>query len=179
MMMEDFEKVLFTPDQIAKKVREMGERIAADYEGKEILMVGILKGASVFMTDLARSIRLPVAFEFMIVSSYGAGTDSSGQVKIKKDLDIDIRGRHVIICEDIIDSGITMKHLMAILRKRQPASLALCALLSKPSRRVAEVTIDYCGWEVPDEFIVGYGLDYAERYRNVPAIGVLKRSIYS
>ncbi len=179
MMMEDFEKVLFTPEQIAEKVRAMGEQIASDYEGREILMVGILKGASVFMTDLARSIHLPVAFDFMIVSSYGAGTDSSGQVTIRKDMDTDIRGRHVIICEDIIDSGITMKRLLEILRERQPASLALCALLSKPSRRVAEVAIDYCGWEVPDEFIVGYGLDYAERYRNIPAIGVLKRSVYS
>jgi hypoxanthine phosphoribosyltransferase len=179
MMMEDIEKVLFTPEQIAEKVSAMGEQISADYEGKEILMVGILKGASVFMMDLVRSIRLPVAFDFMIVSSYGAGTDSSGQVKIKKDMDIDIRGRHVIVCEDIIDSGITMNRLMAILRDRQPASLALCSLLSKPSRRVAEIKIDYCGWEVPDEFIVGYGLDYAERYRNIPVIGVLKRSVYS
>ncbi len=179
MMMEDIEKVLFTPEQIAEKVHVLGEKITADYAGKEILLVGILKGATIFLADLARNVRLPAALDFMIVSSYGAGTDSSGQVNIRKDLDTDIRGRHVIVCEDIIDTGITMHKLLANLQKRQPASLKLCALLSKPSRREMEVTIDYCGWEVPDEFIVGYGLDFAERYRNIPVIGVLKRSVYS
>ncbi len=179
MIMDDVEKVLFTREQIAEKVHEMGAQITADYAGKDILMVGILKGASVFMADIVREIHLSVAFDFMVVSSYGAGTDSSGQVQIRKDMETDIKGRHVILCEDIIDTGLTMNHLMAKLRERKPESLALCALLSKPSRREAEIKLDYCGWEVPDEFIVGYGLDYAERYRNLPDIGVLKRSVYS
>lgn len=179
MMMDDLEKVLFTPEQLADKVRELGEKISHDYAGKEILVIGILKGASMFTMDLVRHIKEPLALDFIAVSSYGAGTSSSGEVKILKDTAIDIKGKHVILCEDIIDSGATMAELLPLLEKRRPASLALCALLSKPSRRTAAVTINYCGWEVPDEFIVGYGLDYAEKYRNLPCIGVLKREIYA
>ena len=179
MMKDDMEYVLFTQEQIEKRVGELGEKIAADYRGKDLLVVGILKGAAVFVMDLVRHLDIPLQYDFMSVSSYGQGTTSSGVVKIRKDLDKGIEGRHVLICEDIIDSGITMSHLLKLLAERGPASLRLCALLSKPSRRQAEVAIDYCGWEIPDAFVVGYGLDYAEKYRNLPYVGVLKPEIYS
>lgn len=179
MMMEDLEKVVFTPEELADKTQALGENISRDYAGKELLVVGILKGASMFTMDLVRQITIPLELDFIAVSSYGSGASSSGEVKILKDTSINIRGKNVILCEDIIDSGITMAKLLPLLRERRPASLRLCALLSKPSRRVVPVDIDYCGWEVPDEFIVGYGLDYAEKYRNLPCIGVLKREIYA
>lgn len=179
MMMEDLEKVVFTPEELADKMQALGENISRDYAGKELLVVGILKGASMFTMDLVRQITIPLELDFIAVSSYGSGASSSGEVKILKDTSINIRGKNVILCEDIIDSGITMAKLLPLLRERRPASLRLCALLSKPSRRVVPVDIDYCGWEVPDEFIVGYGLDYAEKYRNLPCIGVLKREIYA
>lgn len=179
MMMEDLERVVFTPEELAEKTRALGARISEDYAGKELLVIGILKGASMFTMDLVRRITIPMALDFIAVSSYGSGSSSSGEVKILKDTTVDIRGRNVILCEDIIDSGITMAKLLPLLQKREPASLRLCALLSKPSRRAVPVEIDYCGWEVPDEFIVGYGLDYAEKYRNLPCIGVLKREIYT
>lgn len=179
MMMEDLERVVFTPEELAEKTRALGARISEDYAGKELLVIGILKGASMFTMDLVRRITIPMALDFIAVSSYGSGSSSSGDVKILKDTTVDIRGRNVILCEDIIDSGITMAKLLPLLQKREPVSLRLCALLSKPSRRAVPVEIDYCGWEVPDEFIVGYGLDYAEKYRNLPCIGVLKREIYT
>lgn len=179
MMMEDLEKVVFTPEELADKTQALGENISRDYAGKELLVVGILKGASMFTMDLVRQITIPLELDFIAVSSYGSGASSSGEVKILKDTSINIRGKNVILCEDVIDSGITMAKLLPLLRERRPASLRLCALLSKPSRRVVPVDIDYCGWEVPDEFIVGYGLDYAEKYRNLPCIGVLKREIYA
>ena len=179
MMMDDVEKVLFTKERLAAKAAELGAQISQDYADKEIFAVGILKGAFVFASDLVRNISRPVQMDFMIASSYGAGTKSSGTVKIMKDLDFDIAGKHVLIIEDIIDSGLTMKYLIKNLQMRHPASVKLCALLSKPSRRQTDVAIDYCGWEVPDEFLVGYGLDYAEKYRNLPCIGILKREIYS
>ena len=179
MMMEDLEKVVFTPEELADKTQALGENISRDYAGKELLVVGILKGASMFTMDLVRQITIPLELDFIAVSSYGSGASSSGEVKILKDTSINIRGKNVILCEDIIDSGITMAKLLPLLRERRPASLRLCALLSKPSRRVVPVDIDYCGWEVPDEFIVGYGLDYAEKYRNLPYIGVLKQEIYA
>lgn len=179
MMMEDLERIVFTPEELTEKTHAMGARISEDYEGKELLVVGILKGASMFTMDLVRSITIPMALDFIAVSSYGSGASTSGEVKLLKDTTIDIRGKDVLLCEDIIDSGTTMAKLLPLLRKRQPASLRLCALLSKPSRRAVPVEIDYCGWEVPDEFIVGYGLDYAEKYRNLPCIGVLKREIYT
>ena len=179
MLMDDVEKVLFTKERLAAKAAELGAQISQDYADKEIFAVGILKGAFVFASDLVRNISRPVQMDFMIASSYGAGTKSSGTVKIMKDLDFDIAGKHVLIIEDIIDSGLTMKYLIKNLQTRHPASVKLCALLSKPSRRQTDVAIDYCGWEVPDEFLVGYGLDYAEKYRNLPCIGILKREIYS
>ena len=179
MMMDDVEKVLFTKERLAAKAAELRAQISQDYADKEIFAVGILKGAFVFASDLVRNISRPVQMDFMIASSYGAGTKSSGTVKIMKDLDFDIAGKHVLIIEDIIDSGLTMKYLIKNLQTRHPASVKLCALLSKPSRRQTDVAIDYCGWEVPDEFLVGYGLDYAEKYRNLPCIGILKREIYS
>lgn len=177
-MLKDLESVMFDEKAIAAKVSELGQQIAKDYVGKDVLVVGILKGAAVFFTDLIRQINQPINIDFIVASSYGDGTETSGKVDIKKDLEKDIAGRHVILVEDIIDSGVTMSSLMAILRERKPASVKLCALLSKPSRRQVPVTIDYCGFEVPDEFLVGYGLDYAEKYRNLPVIGVLKREIY-
>lgn len=179
MMMDDLERVVFTPEELAKKTRALGEHISQEYEGKDLLVVGILKGASMFTMDLVRCITIPLELDFIAVSSYGSSASSSGEVKILKDTTIDIQGKNVILCEDIIDSGITMAKLLPLLQKREPASLRLCALLSKPSRRAVPVEIDYCGWEVPDEFIVGYGLDYAEKYRNLPCIGVLKREIYT
>ena len=180
MMSDDIERISFSEEEIAARVRELGAQIAADYrDAKEtVYCVGILKGAAVFFTDLVRAIEHPVSFDFMIVSSYGDATVSSGQVKILKDLDFSIENKHVIIVEDIIDSGTTMRYLRQMLEGRHPKSIKLCAFLSKPSRRVAPVKIDYLGYEVPEEFLVGYGLDYAEKYRNLPYIGVLKHSVY-
>ena len=178
-MEKDLESVMFDEETIAAKVAELGQQIAKDYEGKDVVVVGILNGAAVFFTDLIRQIKLPINIDFIAASSYGDAAVSSGKVNIKKDLNKDIAGRHVLLVEDIIDSGITMNNLMTLLRERKPASIKLCALLSKPSRRQVDVNIDYCGFEVPDEFLVGYGLDYAEKYRNLPVVGVLKREIYS
>ena len=179
MMTEDLQSVLYTKEQLEKRVSELGAEITRDYAGKNPIVIGILKGAATFTTDIVRHIDTPLQMDFMMVSSYGAGTQSSGTVRIRKDADADIRGRHVIVCEDIIDSGLTMSNLFEMLQTRKPASLKLCALLSKLARREVEVKIDYCGWEVPDEFLVGYGLDYAEHYRNLPCIGILKKEIYS
>ncbi|WP_288312140.1 hypoxanthine phosphoribosyltransferase [uncultured Selenomonas sp.] len=181
MMKDDIAKVYFTEEELQAKVRELGRQITEDYKDakEDIYCVGILKGASVFYTDLVRAIDLPVRFDFMIASSYGSGTSTTGSVKILKDLDYDIEGKHLIVIEDIIDSGTTMSYLLKYFEHRKPASVKLCALLSKPSRRTAEVPIDYCGFEVPDEFLVGYGLDYAEIYRNLPYIGVLKPEVYA
>lgn len=178
-MIEDVEKVLFSEEQLKEKIAELGKKISEDYRDKNPLIVGVLKGAFVFTADIVRSIDCHVQMDFIVAKSYGNGTQSSGSVKIVKDLENDICGRHVILVEDIIDSGLTMSKLITLLKTRNPASLKLCALLSKPERRKAEVTIDYCGWEVPDEFLVGFGLDYAEKYRNLPFIGILKREIYS
>ena len=180
MMSDDIERIAFSADEIRARVQELGAEIAHDYRDapETVYCVGILKGAAIFFTDLVRAIEHPLAFDFMIVSSYGEATVSSGQVKILKDLDFAIGGKHVIIVEDIIDSGTTMHYLRQILMARQPKSIKICAFLSKPSRRISPVEIDYLGYEVPDEFLVGYGLDYAEKYRNLPYIGVLKRSVY-
>ena len=180
MMKDDMEKILFTEETIRTRVRELGQAITEDYKDQQedIFCVGILKGASVFYTDLVRQIALPVRFDFMIASSYGSGTETSGSVKILKNLDYDIAGCHLIVVEDIIDSGTTMHYLKQYFASSKPASVRLCSFLSKPSRRKVDVQIDYCGFEVPDEFLVGYGLDYAEKYRNLPYIGVLKPEIY-
>jgi hypoxanthine phosphoribosyltransferase len=166
-------EVLITSEQLRTRTAELAARIDADYAGRELLLVGVLKGAVMVMADLARAMHLPVEMDWMAVSSYGSGTKSSGVVRILKDLDTDISGRHVLIVEDIIDSGLTLSWLVGNLRSREPASVAVCAMLRKPSSALMDVEVAYTGFEVPDEFVVGYGLDYAERYRNLPFIGTL------
>ncbi|WP_333594083.1 hypoxanthine phosphoribosyltransferase, partial [Anaerospora hongkongensis] len=173
-MINDIQEVLLSADQIAARVKEIGEQISADYAGEEILMIGVLRGAVIFMSDLARSISIPVAIDFMAVSSYGASTTSSGIVRILKDLDEEVAGRHILVVEDIIDSGLTLNYLLDNLHSRKPASIRLVTLLNKPERRKKEVHVDYNGFTIPDHFVVGYGLDYAEKYRNLPFIGILK-----
>ena len=165
---------MFTEEQIREKVIELGKQIENDYKGEEILVVGILKGANMFTCDLIRQIDLDVKIDFMSVSSYGSGTESSGTVRILKDLDTDIKGRNVLIVEDIIDSGRTLSNLVKELQIREPKSLKLCTLLDKPSRRVVDVDVEYVGFEIEDKFIVGYGIDYAEKYRNLPYIGIVE-----
>ena len=165
---------MFTEEQISEKVKELGKQIENDYKGEEVLLVGILKGANVFLCDLIRQIDLDVKIDLMSVSSYGSGTESSGTVKILKDLDADIHNRNVIIVEDIIDSGRTLSNLVKELKVRGPKSLKLCTLLNKPSRRVVDVDVEYIGFEIEDKFIVGYGIDYAEKYRNLPYIGIVE-----
>ncbi|HEY3425849.1 MAG TPA: hypoxanthine phosphoribosyltransferase [Negativicutes bacterium] len=177
-MINDVEKSLISAEQLAERIREIGDQITADYAGKEILMIGVLRGAVIFMADLARAIKVPVALDFMAVSSYGAGTSSSGTVRILKDLDEDVQGKHVLVVEDIIDSGLTLNYLLDNLKSRNPASIKMCTLLNKPERRKVNVHIDYNGFSIPDYFVVGYGLDYAEKYRNLPFIGVLKPEVY-
>ena len=177
-MMGDVAEVLITSEQITEKVREMGERITGDYAGERLLLVGVLRGAVVVMGDLMRRIDLPCEIDFMDISSYGSGTSSSGVVRILKDLEEDITGRHALIVEDIIDTGLTLSYLMRSLLTRKPASLEICALLSKPTRRRVELDVKYLGFEVPDEFVVGYGLDYAGAYRNLPDICVLKKEVF-
>ena len=165
---------MFTEEQIREKVIELGKQIENDYKGEEVLVVGILKGANVFTCDLIRQIDLDVKIDFMSVSSYGSGTESSGTVRILKDLDTDIKGRNALIVEDIIDSGRTLSNLVKELQIREPKSLKLCTLLDKPSRRVVDVDVEYVGFEIEDKFIVGYGIDYAEKYRNLPYIGIVE-----
>lgn len=177
-MQQDILKVLYTEEQLAKKVQELGGQISKDYEGKNVLLVALLKGAVVFMADLMRSITIPVAIDFMAVSSYGSGTKTTGVVKIIKDLDLDLSGRHVLIVEDILDSGMTLSYISQLLEDRHPESIRICALLNKPDRRVADIKADYVGFDIPDEFVVGYGLDFDEQYRNLPYVGVLKPAIY-
>ena len=171
--MADRIDVLIDEATLEKRIRELGEEISRDYEGKEITLICVLKGASFFACELAKRISVPVYFDFMKVSSYGNETESSGVVKIVQDLDDPIRGKEVIVVEDIIDSGRSMHYLFEILRSRGPESLMLCSLLNKPDRRVTEVHIDYNGFDIPDKFVVGYGLDYAQKYRNLPFIGVV------
>jgi len=178
-VINDVESVLLSADELSKRVAEIGAEITADYVGKEILMIGVLRGAVLFMADLARAIKVPVAIDFMAVSSYGTGTSSSGVVRILKDLDEDVAGKHVLVVEDIIDSGLTLNYLLDNLKSRKPASIKLCTLLNKPERRKVSVKIDYNGFDVPDYFVIGYGLDYNEKYRNLPFIGILKPEIYS
>ncbi len=179
-MHQDIDHILVSEEDLQAKVAELGAQISADYERKDLLLVSILKGAVVFMADLMRAVSIPCGIDFMVVSSYGgANTSSTGLVKIIKDLDQDLSGKDVLIVEDILDTGITLSHLMPMLQMRKPNSLRLCTILSKPSRRKADIEPDYCGFEVPDEFVVGYGLDYDEKYRNLPYVGVLKPEIYS
>lgn len=177
-MHPDLSHVLLTEAEIQQKVAEMARRISADYEGKNPLLVGILKGAVLFCADLFRAISVPAAIDFMAVSSYGASTRSSGVTRILKDLDQGLEGRHVLLVEDIVDTGLTLRYLREYLGNRGPASLRVAVLLDKPSRRQVQVDVDYRGFEIPDEFVVGYGLDFNERYRNLPYIGVLKPETY-
>ena len=166
--------VLIEEDVVDKRIRELGEQISKDYEGKEVVLVSILRGSIFFTCELAKRITVPVYLDFISVSSYGMDTESSGVVKVIKDLDDSIRDKHVIVVEDIIDTGRTLNYLLGTLKARGPASLKLCAMLDKPDRRVVDVDIDYRGFEIPDKFIVGYGLDYAQKYRNLPYIGIIE-----
>jgi hypoxanthine phosphoribosyltransferase len=175
---QDISGVLLDEPTIKKRVCEMGEQISRDYMGKNMVAICILRGCVVFFSDLIREIKIPIELDFMAVSSYNHGAQSSGSVHIKYDLQDDIRGKHVLIVEDIIDTGTTLMHLKRMLEARQPASIKICCLLDKEERRVSHVDVDYIGFEIPDEFVVGYGLDYAGRYRNYREIGILKREIY-
>ena len=172
-------EIILSEQQIAAKVRELAAAVDADYAGRELLLVGVLKGAVMVMADLARALRTPVSMEFMAVSSYGSSTSSSGVVRILKDLDKDITGQHVLVVEDIVDSGLTLSWLLRNLRSRGPASVAVFALLRKPDAAKADVPVQYVGFDIEDKFVVGYGLDHAERYRDLPFLGLLKPEAYT
>lgn len=179
-MNRDIDHILVSQQQLQDKISELGSQISRDYDGHELLLVSILKGSVVFMADLMRAITIPCAIDFMVVSSYGgSNTTTTGLVKIVKDLDQDLSGKDVLIVEDILDTGVTLSHLMPMLQMRNPRSVKICSILSKPSRRKADIEPDYMGFEVPDEFVVGYGLDYDEKYRNLPYVGVLKPEVYT
>jgi hypoxanthine phosphoribosyltransferase len=175
---KDIEEVLITQEQLEQKVLELGTAITRDYEGRPLLLLCVLKGALMFLADLARAIDLPLEMDFMVVSSYGSTTESSGVVRIVKDLEESIEGKHVLIVEDIVDSGLTLHYMLEVLRTRNPASLRVCTLIDKVKEREKIVTPDYIGFQVADRFVVGYGLDYAQHYRNLPYIGVLKSEVY-
>ena len=177
-MYEHVDSILSSEEQLRQRVKELGAQITADYAGKEPVLASVLRGSYIFMADLTRAIDLPVTVDFMAVSSYGAGTKSSGQVEIKKDLSDSIEGRDLIIVEDILDSGNTLFYLMEILKARKPASIRICTLMDKPDRRTQPIVADYVGFTIPDAFVVGYGLDYDEKYRNLPYVGILKPSVY-
>ena len=178
-MLNDIEKVLLSEEDLKKIVERLGEQISKDYEGKNLVLVSVLKGSVLFMADLMRAIKIPCTIDFMAVSSYGAGTKSSGVVKIIKDLDNDvIEGSDLLIVEDILDSGVTLSYLIKLLGARNPNSIKICTLLDKPERRKADIKADYAGTTIPDAFVVGYGLDFAEKYRNLPFVGILKPEIY-
>ncbi len=177
-MKNDVAKILITEEQLQERIAELGKRISQDYEGKRPILVCILKGGILFLSDLIRHIAVPHEIDFMAISSYGASTESTGVVRILKDLDANIAGRHVLIVEDIIDTGHTLDYILRNLRTREPASLCTCTLLSKPARREINVPLDYIGFEIPNEFVIGYGLDFAEIYRNLRYIGVLKPEKY-
>lgn len=177
-MNKDIREILISEEAIKAKISELGAKITGDYEGKELLLVCVLKGAVIFVSDLMRRIDLPLDIDFMAISSYGSETKSSGVVRILKDLNTGIEGKHVLIVEDIIDSGLTLSYLVDNLRSRGPESVEICTILDKPERRTIDLDIKYTGFQVPDEFVVGYGLDYAEKYRNLPYIAVLKEEVY-
>lgn len=176
---DDVQEVLVSAEDLSRRVTELAGELRAIYEGHDLILVGVLKGAIMFMTDLARELALPLEMDFMAVSSYGNSTQSSGVVRINKDLDTNISGRNVLLVEDIVDSGHTLRYLLENLRSRNPASLRVCALLDKQVPRKADVSVDFTGFTIPDRFVVGYGLDYAEHYRNLPYIGVLKPEAYA
>jgi hypoxanthine phosphoribosyltransferase len=174
----DIDRILISGDEVQAKIRELGDRITEEYRGKDLLLVGVLKGAFVVMADLSRHIRLPLKFDFMAVSSYGASTKTSGVVRILKDLDHDIEGMHVLLVEDIVDSGLTLAYLLKNLRARRPATLEVCALMQKPDVQRVDIDIRFKGFEIPPVFVVGYGLDFAEKYRNLPYVATLKPEAY-
>lgn len=178
-MEKDIERVLISQEEIKKIVSDLGARISEDYKDKNLLMVSVLKGSVVFMADLMRAITIPCRIDFMSVSSYGSGTKTSGVVKIIKDLDLNLEGYDLLVVEDILDSGKTLDYLLNVLKQRNPSSIKICTFLDKPERRQVDLFADYSGTTVPDEFVVGYGLDYDEKYRNLPYVGELKRSVYS
>jgi hypoxanthine phosphoribosyltransferase len=175
----DISHLILSEDQVRTRVRELGAQISADYADEPVLLIAVLRGAAIFVADLARAISSPVELDFMAVSSYGSSTKSSGVVRILKDLDETIEGRNVLVCEDILDTGLTLKYLLKNLASRQPRSLEVVALLSKDGKQRVPISCKYVGFDIPDEFVVGYGLDYAERYRNLPYVGVLKPEIYA
>ena len=177
-MHEDIAEILLSDEEIQAKVVELGQQITADYRGKNLLLLGTLKGAVPFIADLSRAISLPLEIDYMAISSYGNSTESSGVVRILKDLEGPISQKHVLIVEDIVDSGLTLHYLTDVLRQRKPLSLRICTLLDKGRERVKAVELDYTGFQIPDRFVVGYGLDYAQRYRNLPYIGILKPYVY-
>lgn len=177
-MHNDVKEILFDQEVLGEKIDQLGQQITEDYSGKDLLLVSVLKGANVFVADLMRKIKIPLQIDFIAVSSYGLSTESSGVVKIIKDLDQSIEGKDVLIVEDIIDTGLTLHYLYENLLSRKPNSLKICTLLDKPERRKIDMKIDYKGFDIPDEFIIGYGIDYAEQYRNLPFVGVLKREVY-
>lgn len=178
-LVDAIESVLFSEEQIRDRIRELGDQIARDYAGKDVVLIGVLKGVALFFGDMMRAIDLPLEIDFMAVSSYGASTRSSGVVRILKDLDESITGRHVLIVEDIIDTGLTLSYLIRTLMERRPASLEICTMLDKPARRLVEVPVKYVGFTIPDQFVVGYGLDYDQKFRNLPFVGILKPEVYS
>ncbi len=177
-MIDNIKEILLTEDMILHRVKELGLAVTADYRGKNPILIGVLKGAVLFIADLMRAVEIPVQYDFMAVCSYGNSTKSSGTVKILKDLDSDIEAKDIIIVEDIIDTGLTLQYLLNILKSRRPKSIKICALLDKSSKRIVNIQPDYSGFVIPDVFVVGYGLDYAEKYRNLPYIGVLKEEYY-
>ena len=177
-MIKDIKKVLLTEEQILNKVKEIASEISKDYEGKDLLIVGILKGSVLFASDIIKNFTIPCQIDFMAVSSYGNSSETSGIVRILKDLDHSIEGKDILIVEDIIDSGVTLDYLLKYLKARKANSIEILTLLTKPSRRKVDISVKYCGFEVPDEFLVGYGLDFAEKYRNLPYIGILKEEVY-
>lgn len=178
-MLEDIKEIIINEEEIAKRVKELGKQITKEYRGRELLVVGILKGCMLFLSDLIRTIDLPLTTDFMVVSSYGSTTKSSGVVRILKDLEREIEDKDVLIVEDIVDTGLTLSYLIELFKTRNPRSVKVCSLLDKPDRRKVEVDIEYVGFKVPDEFVVGYGLDYLEIYRNLPFVCILKPEVYS
>lgn len=178
-MLQDIERVLISEEELQKRIGELGQQLAKDYDGKDPIFVGVLKGVVNFFTDMVRATPIRCQYEFMAVSSYGGGTSTSGNVKLLKDVSCNIKGRHVVILEDILDSGLTLKFVTEHLRSMEPASLKICTMLDKPERRKVDIFADYVGFTIPNEFVVGFGLDYQEFYRNLPFVGVLKLEVYS
>ncbi len=175
----DIERILITEEQIRARIAELGEQLTRDYDGKNPIFLGVLRGVVIFYADMVRAVPIPCEFDFMAVSSYGSGTESSGNINISKDMSIDVHGRHVVILEDVLDTGMTLQAVCRLLEHRGAASLRICTLLDKPARRRVDITADYTGFTIPNEFVVGYGLDYDDKYRNLPYVGVLKPEIYS